>query len=217
LRNEGALAVKVSLPLLLTLASLALLVPSRRASAGPSEWPSGRMVLEPAEKRYAFTMQNKPWGNVFTWFTDLTGLPVRSSYKLSGTCRFTSPAKKQYTVPEIVDIINEGLRANGTIDPHVLVRGSRMFLVVPLDHDTDFGAIAPEVRVAGLPRCGNTEFVKVRVRLKGKSAEEVAPGLEKWLGPFGAVTPIKATNELRLLDTASNVREMLKVLRQMTS
>jgi hypothetical protein len=55
----------------------------------------------------------------------------------------------------------------------------------------------------------------VRVKLQGKRAEEVVPKLQKVLGPFADVAHVEATNELLVLGTGGQVREMLKVLRDM--
>src|SRR5262249_47423735 len=60
-------------------------------------------------KTYSFEMQNKPWQQVIQWLADITGLKYSGTRYPTGTFNFYNPKKKQYTIPEIIDTINEGL------------------------------------------------------------------------------------------------------------
>jgi hypothetical protein len=52
------------------LAALALLPPGKTL-AGPPEWASGKLAFDEfAQKRYAFTMQNRPLRDLIDWFAD---------------------------------------------------------------------------------------------------------------------------------------------------
>jgi len=46
------------------------------------------------EKRVAFNMSEKPWGNVFTWLSDQTGKPLITNVKPTGSFTFISPRWK---------------------------------------------------------------------------------------------------------------------------
>src|SRR5947209_3434495 len=61
--------------------------------------PTAKPADKPAEKveTYEFVMRDKPWGAVFEWLTDNTGIPVVSNYKPQGTFNFIGPKGKKYT------------------------------------------------------------------------------------------------------------------------
>src|SRR5262249_55361139 len=78
-----------------------------------------------ADKTFKFSMSSKPWSQVFEWLADHSGLPVLADSKPTGTFTFTSPKDKQYTLAEILDVINEGLLSNSQKQKHLLIRGVR--------------------------------------------------------------------------------------------
>src|SRR5262249_13313603 len=61
------------------------------------------------EKKVKFNMIDKPWREVFKWLTEETGKPVIFVNAPTGTFSFVGPANREYTIPEVIDIINEGL------------------------------------------------------------------------------------------------------------
>src|SRR5688572_26981712 len=70
------------------------------------------VIDDPKEKRFAFSMTNKPWKEVLEWLTEQTGLPLLSSHKPPvGTFTFIGPkdGKRQYSLAEIMDLLNEAL------------------------------------------------------------------------------------------------------------
>src|SRR5437867_2021244 len=109
---------------------------------------------KPAEKRVAFTMDGKPWGEVLTWLTELTGLPISGPHKPTGTIVFTPPKGKTYTIPEIIDILNEGL----LLQKYVLIRRMQSFTLLPADEPID-PVILQRLDVKELKDHGNTEIV----------------------------------------------------------
>jgi hypothetical protein len=204
---RGFIAV---VPLLLAVLAL---VPGR-AAAGPPQRPSGQLVLDPEEQRYAFTMYNRPWRDVIDWFAELTGLAFSSAAKLAGTCRFKPLPGKQYTVPEIVDIINGELLTSCNF---TLVRGLHAFRFVPLDDPLEFRGMCRDVSAADLYRFGKTEFVRVKVTLTGKDADDLAARLVKLLGTSVVVIPIKQLDEVHLFGTAGEIRTAVRALNRMKS
>jgi len=89
-------------------------------------------TVEKVEKRMAFEMRAKPWSQVFEWLSDQTGLPFISSHAApTGTFNFINPRvggqPRTYTIPEVIDIINEGLISH----KYVLIRRPSSFTVVP--------------------------------------------------------------------------------------
>src|SRR5262245_33977870 len=92
------------------------LLTSRTATAAPP--PAAAVPPAPVkkvdvkkkdEKLYSFTMDKKPWGSVFTWLAERTGRPVIAPNTPAGSFTFIPPPGKQYTLPEVIDLINDGL------------------------------------------------------------------------------------------------------------
>ena len=166
---------------------------------------------KPTEKRIAFSMDGKPWGAVFTWLADQTGKEVIANVKPTGSFTFISPAKKLYTIPEVIDIINEALLANSQTQKYYMINRERNFTIVPADEKID-PALLPRVTVAELEERGRTELVQLVLTLKVLIADEVAPEVKKMMGPFGEVTPLTRANQLLMLDTVANLRRIVKTL-----
>src|SRR5262249_40177572 len=112
---------------------------------------------------------------------------------------------REYTLPEIIDILNDVLL------PHklVLVRRESMFTIMPIDERID-PSILPRVRIEDLPERGRTEYVQVAYQLKTLKAKEVVPDVKKILGQFGEVTALSMSNQLILQDTAGNLRKVIE-------
>src|SRR2546423_1621349 len=89
---------------------------------------------EKKQPRFAFEMRNKPWSAVFEWLSDRTGLPFISGISPPpGTFSFINPringVPKEYTIGEIIDIINDGLLTH----KYILLRRPTSFTIVPAD------------------------------------------------------------------------------------
>src|SRR5438132_8553666 len=61
------------------------------------------------DKAFTFEMRAKPWSAVFEWLTEKTGREFVSPVSPSGTLNFIAPKGKKYSIPQIIDIINDGL------------------------------------------------------------------------------------------------------------
>jgi uncharacterized protein (TIGR03067 family) len=177
--------------------------------------PDGKTVKGPSEvkeKRYAFSMQNKNWTQVFEWFSDVTGLAYSSPFKPTGTFTFTPPkGKQEYTISEIVDIINEALMSDPPGPGYSLVRRTKTFALVPMDRPIDGSQVAT-TSLEDLPRYGRTEFVKVSVRLRARRAEDAALIARTLMTKFGQVTTDEGSNTVFLLGMAGTLREVVKAL-----
>ncbi|HZT78597.1 MAG TPA: secretin N-terminal domain-containing protein, partial [Gemmataceae bacterium] len=168
---------------------------------------------KPKEKTFAFAMDKKPWTQVLEWFADHTGLAFSGTETPTGTFTFTPPKGKEYTIGEIVDIINESLRAGPPTQQFLLVRRSQTFTLVPADQPIP-ADILPNVDPADLSKYGRTEPVRVDVQLKGANAEEVAPVLKKTMSKFGDAIALEATNSLILIDTNVSIQHVLETVRK---
>jgi type II secretory pathway component GspD/PulD (secretin) len=164
-----------------------------------------------AVKRFTFAISAKPWREVFKWLTDVSGKPVISSAFPTGTCTIETPPGKQYTLPEIIDLINEALLSGSATQKYLLINRERSFALVPADEKID-PALLPRVRLDELALRGNTEIVSVVVPLRSVSAEDAAPEVKKLLGPFGNVVALARANQLVLVDTVGNLRRIGRLL-----
>src|SRR4051794_27227093 len=72
-------------------------------------------------ERFAFELRDADWtgeGGVLAWLSDKTGLPVITSLKPAGRFTFEPPRganAPRYTIPEIIDILNETLEKQNLI------------------------------------------------------------------------------------------------------
>ncbi|HKI30692.1 MAG TPA: sigma-70 family RNA polymerase sigma factor [Gemmataceae bacterium] len=168
---------------------------------------AGKEQPKPAEKRYSFSINNRPWKEVFEWFGEQTGLVYNGPLVPTGTFTFVSPRGKQYTIPEIVDIINEALMAQ----KYILIVHTNTFTVVPVDEPISGGKRT--LSVEDLPSMDKNETGRLFVKLKEGRAAEVARTLRKQMSPLGEAIPIEEINGLVLIDTVGTLREVLKTLK----
>lgn len=154
----------------------------------------------PAEKRYTVEFRDLSWARVFEWLSEQTNLPVITQYKVPGTFSFTAGKQKSFTLPEILDLLNEAL----VLQKYRLVRKPTAFVLVPADERVN-PDLVPRVEVKDLSARGQTEMVAVVVPLKGVRAEEIAGDIKKLLGPFGDVVALRSSNQLLLHDTTTNL------------
>src|SRR5437660_1346736 len=82
---------------LLGIVLCAVLLPGRGPFSPASQ--AGDTLIDPAklpEKRFAFSMEAKPWNQVFKWLADVTGQPVVAASVPAGTFSFASPKDRTY-------------------------------------------------------------------------------------------------------------------------
>src|SRR5205823_3436401 len=117
------------------------------------------------EKTHAFEMRAQPWSKVFEWLTDATGRPFISPSLPKGTFNFVPPNDRKYTIPEIIDIINDGLIANKWL----LIDRGRSYALIPADEKLD-PALLARIPLEELPKHGKTEIVSTMYQCRSLSA-----------------------------------------------
>jgi type II secretory pathway component GspD/PulD (secretin) len=154
-------------------------------------------------------MRDKPWSAVLEWLADQSGLPIITNYKPTGTFTFIAAQKSrsEYTLPEIIDILNEALLNQ----KYILIRRSSSITIVPADEKID-PAILPRIRPEELDERGNTELVSMVLPLSSLVAEDAAGEVKKMMGPFGEVVALSRANQLLLQDTAGNLKRIKKTI-----
>jgi hypothetical protein len=167
----------------------------------------------PAPSTYALKFQNAPWIKVFEWLSNVTGLPVVSPPRAVGAFTFVPPKSdgndKKYTLPEIMDILNEALAKQQL----VLVRRKTTIGLwysdepIPIDAD-----MLPPLRIEDLANWGKTEIVRIDYEPMMVAAETLASHVKKMTGPLGQASVSNQTGQLILVDTTANLRAMLAVI-----
>ena len=184
--------------------------PDEQPKKGATVEPAKPAEKKPPEKMISFEMRDKPWGQVLEWFSDQSSLPFIGNIKPTGTFTFIAPrgAPKQYTIPQIIDILNEALLNQ----KYVLIRRTASFTLMPADEKID-PAILPRIAIEDLEQRGNTELVSVVLPLTSLVAEDVAPEVKKMMGPFGDVVAMAKANQLVMQDTAGNLKRVYKTIK----
>jgi type II secretion system protein D len=167
-----------------------------------------------AEKRVKFEFNNKPWKQVFEWLSDQTGLMFTGINIPPGSFTFIAPkgsvgATQGFTIPEVIDSINEALLAAPPNQRWQLVRREQTFTLIPADEKPD-PILVPRVTADELAKRGNTEIVSLVFQLSTLVAEDYAPEVKRMLGPFGEVTVLAKSNQLLLQDSVKSLRNIIK-------
>jgi hypothetical protein len=179
--------------------------------AAPAPKPILPKVGEPL-KTVKVEFVNTPWRKVFQWLTDETGKPVISVYTPTGTFTYVGPPNKEYTISEVVDILNEGLLNMSRTQQYILIQRPRSFTLIPADEQLD-PALLPRFRPEDLPSYGNYERVSLALPLGRLDADDILPYVKPMLSKTGTIfrpgSPCRG-NQLIFTDRAGNLREILK-------
>ena len=167
------------------------------------------------KKRYAIEFDRKPWKAVFEWLADASGLAFINidAPPPTGTFTFINPKgpdgkPKTYTIPEIIEIINDGLAPQW-----MLLRRNTGFRVVPADVPID-KELLQQVTREELADRGRNEVVILELQLKTLNAEDLAPEAKKYLGAFSEVTPLPSTNQMILQGKVAQLRRWLDIIEE---
>ena len=190
--------------------ALAVAVGAAGSGLGQADKSAGTEASKAPEKTIAFSMSGKPWKEVFQWLTDQTGLPVVATTVPTDSFSFIAPARRTYTIPEVIDIINEGLLSNKN-QRTMLIRRPNNFVLVTAEDKID-PILLPRIPIDELEKHGNTEMVSTVLQLNSLIAEDLEAQVKKMLGPFGEVSSINSANQLVLQDTVGNIRRIQKTL-----
>jgi len=176
-------------------------------SAHAAQFPGEGAGTARQEKRFAFEMRSQPWAKVFAWLSDQTGLPFLSDGAPAGEFTF-QPAKanQTYTLTQIIDILNDALESS----KHIIIRRDSALVLRAADEPIDPNLV-PLLQPAELEGRGRTELVRVALPLKNLQAREVLAEVKKLMGPFSSATAT-SPNNLVLLDTSGNLKQVLKIV-----
>jgi general secretion pathway protein D len=162
------------------------------------------------EKTVTFSFDGKPWSEVLDWFKQESGLAIITTFVPTGSAKISSDPKKKYTIPEVVDVLNEALAAQNFI----IVRRERSFGVYPADVPPPPG-ILPTVDADDLKHRGKTELVRCTITVKTVLAEQIVPEIKKLLTKgFGTVESFGASL-LIITDKVSNLENIIDKIKKL--
>jgi type II secretory pathway component GspD/PulD (secretin) len=181
---------------------------SRQAVQAQRDQPANAAPV----KRVAFEMRGTPWNKVLEWLADQSGLSVATDPKPTGSFTFITPKNRQqgFTLPEIVDLLNEAL----TAQRYVLIRRTQSYAIIPSDRPID-AVMLPQIGIEELGQHGNTELVQVILPLKSVAAADAAKEVQELLSPFGKVTPLLISNKLLVQETVGNIKRVRATVEDM--
>src|SRR5262249_8864921 len=133
-----------------------------------------------------------------------------------GTFSFHGPKDKEYTIDEVVDIINCRLEDCQRRERYYyLISRERSFTLVPANEKIDPVKI-PRIRPEDLAKHGKKELGQLVLPLTHVNADDIAPQVKKMMAPFGEAVSMTHTgvNQLILIDTVENVRAVCKMIEE---
>ncbi len=166
------------------------------------------------QKTVAFEMRGKPWDEVIKWLAKETGLPFYGTDFPKGSFTYVGPlglAEKK-TIPQVIDILNDGMRSQ----KYRIIHRNQALYILAADEvaGTD---MVDRVTPDELGKYGNTELVQLTVPLKVMNADEFAPQVKQLMTPFGEVRGLAASNSLYLKDEVGAIKQVLNMIKESES
>src|SRR5262245_18161913 len=161
------------------------------------------------EPTVSFSFDNKRWSEVIDWFRTESGLVYAGTVTPTGSISIKPPVGKRYTIPQVVDLLNELLAPR-----YVLVRRGQSFTILPYDETIELPNVRPVATAVELESVGKTELVQFVVPLGPLAADDVAPAVLFLKSTFGKVAPFGGTG-LVVQDKALNVRMIVAAVEKL--
>ena len=157
------------------------------------------------DKKLRFNFRSQKWADVLDWIAKEADLSLVMEVPPPGMFNYSD--SKDYTTVESIDLLNGWLLTKG----FTLVRRERMLMCMDLKTGLPEGAI-PKVSPEELATRGRYEFVSVLFPLEGRPAEIVLLEVKPLLGSYGKAEALAQTQQLLVIDTASNLRVIQQVI-----
>ena len=156
-------------------------------------------------KKLRFNFRSQKWADVLDWIAKEADLSLVMEVPPPGVFNYSD--SKDYSTVESIDLLNGWLLTKG----FTLVRRERMLMCLDLKGGLPEGAI-PKVTPEELETRGRYEFVSVLFPLEGRPAEIVLLEVKPLLGSYGKAEALAQTQQLLVIDTASNLRIVQQVI-----
>lgn len=161
-----------------------------------------------SEPKLRFNFRYQKWIDVLEWFAKQSNLSLVLDAPPPAT--FTYSDDRDYTPAEAIDLLNGVLYGKG----FTLVRRNRMLLVIDLQGGIPDNSL-PRVTFEELDKRGRFEFVSMLFPLEGRDANAVNDEIKPLLGPYGKSSPLPATKQILISDTAGIMRSVKAVIDSM--
>jgi hypothetical protein len=159
--------------------------------------------------KFKLVADEATWENVIEWFADISGLTyAEGSITPTGSPTLHTPedSTNEFTIAEIMEILNEALLSRKPNERCFLVRGEITFTFISED---ELRNTRPHlVTLDQLDYCVRSEVVMVLIPLTREAAKEVVKDLEPLKSSFGEIAALPP-NSIWLLDTASIIRDKI--------
>jgi type II secretory pathway component GspD/PulD (secretin) len=166
------------------------------------------LAKKPAEPKLRFAFRFQRWLDVLEWFAQQADLSLVLDAPPPGTFNYTDT--REYSPVEAIDLLNGVLLTKG----YSLIRRDRMLMVINLADGLPDGLI-PRVSLDDLDKRGKYEFVSVLFPLAGRTPTDVLNEIKPLMGPQGKATPLAATGQILVTDTAGVMRAIGAVIQSM--
>ena len=159
----------------------------------------------PSKGGIRFAFKGQTWDQILDYFSRTTGLPVvREAESPKGQVDFLS--SRTYTLPEALTTLNQLLQTQGVM---LRVEHDKLYL----QKLTDMKRENIPTYVGSLPAdVTDDTIVTLMIPLRTARVTPVAERLGALVGTYGSVTPLEPQNSLILVETAGQVRRMLKLI-----
>jgi hypothetical protein len=161
------------------------------------------------EPGITFSFDNKKWSEVIDWFRTESGLVYAGTVTPTGSISIKPPVGKRYTIPQIVDLLNELLAPR-----YVLIRRGQTFTILPYDETIELQDVRQIADGSELANLGKSELVQLVVPLGPLVANDVMPSVRILLSTFGKLAPFGATS-LIVQDKAINVQLVVAAINRL--
>jgi type II secretory pathway component GspD/PulD (secretin) len=184
---------------------------SRPKDGSKAEKKNGKKKEEEKLPTYEFSMSRQPWTKVIDWLADELNIPFVGTIKPTGTFDFIPPrGKKKFTMPEIIDILNDALIA----EKYIIVRRASSFTIVPADEPVPKG-FAPRIKTSDLGKYGKNEIVSVLIPLQSLVAEDIKSEVRQTLSGVGDVVAFETANKLLITDKVANIKQIYDTITEL--
>ncbi|MBX3414103.1 MAG: hypothetical protein KF708_15555 [Pirellulales bacterium] len=165
-------------------------------------------VEAPTEKKLRFSFRFQPWTDVLSWFADQAGLSLVLDAPPPGSFNYTD--SREYTVADAIDLLNGVLLTKG----YTLIRRDNMLMLLNVTEGVP-GDLVPRVTLEELTDRGKFEIVSVLFPVETRDPAQVTAEITPLLGPQGKATPLTATRQILVTDTAGKMRSIAAVIESM--
>jgi type II secretory pathway component GspD/PulD (secretin) len=160
------------------------------------------------EKKYKLMeFRNANINSVLNYISDITGMTIITHPDLKGNVTIIN--KEDLTQDQIIEIIYSTLRDLG----FTMERQNNILTVVPLSQERIKTEIRTDEDISKLP--DGAQIITYIITLKYVNAESVINNIRPFMSKYGNVSINNKMNKIILTDSASNVKKVFQVIKEL--